>query len=577
MTNHLCSTPSEAPSAPRRGLVCALILAIVALAPAFADRPEPAAEETEASAEKPANAQAEAPAEAEEIEIGPYSQEPPEGVEWQVDDEGNEYFVTPVPKEGLAYIRIDDETIRTRWGIPLKLEREDEENFYFKTFKTRLVPPQGPEPPTEEELAEAAKTYEADVSQVDRLELVAFDDGLPKQGSLWRNGFDVGDLDGDGHLDIVHGQPRKAFSGPIIFRGDGEGGWSRWEEVTWPQRVPWDYGDAEAADFNGDGHVDVAFAFHLRGVVAFVGDGEGNFKAWHEGMMLELPGHQGDPAFSSREIEEIDWNGDGRKDLLVFSEGPRGFQHVGLPNSTGKIVYLNQGDGSWTIASPEEPSPVYGDEVAIGNFDGDGRLDFLTSTNVRGEKELLNLADEDGLWRPTAVELFRPRAWVWAVGAGDFNEDGRDDMALAYLNSELGVRRNGLDVLLSTEDGAWQRKVLKSEEGLDLGDFHTLASGDVDGDGHLDLVGTTRFAQIFIYLGDGEGNFALENEPELAVEQRGCEGYGLRVVDLDGDGRDEIIASFAAETCPKLGWISAWKTRPRPASEDAAEAADPTS
>ena len=56
---------------------------------------------------------------------------------------------------------------------------------------------------------------------------VPFGAGLPTSGQ-WREGFRIADLNHDGHPDIVHGPPRKQPGPPVIFLGDGKGGWTRW-------------------------------------------------------------------------------------------------------------------------------------------------------------------------------------------------------------------------------------------------------------------------------------------------------------------------------------------------------------
>ena len=77
---------------------------------------------------------------------------------------------------------------------------------------------------------------------------------------------------------------------------------------------------------------------------------------------------------------------------------------------------------------------------------------------------------------------------------------------------------------------------------------------------------------VWVFLGDGQGFLAREVSPELPEAEKGCKGYHVRLVDLDADGRDEIIAAFAGESggiedvpdlyspgCNREGSLRAWK------------------
>jgi hypothetical protein len=104
----------------------------------------------------------------------------------------------------------------------------------------------------------------------------------------------------------------------VIFLGDGKGSWLRWREAKFPS-LAYDYGDVQAGDFNGDGHPDLALAVHLRGLIALLGDGKGGFRNASEGLDFALGGRT---PFSSTALRIVDWNGDGRPDILAFGEGP---------------------------------------------------------------------------------------------------------------------------------------------------------------------------------------------------------------------------------------------------------------
>jgi hypothetical protein len=164
------------------------------------------------------------------------------------------------------------------------------------------------------------------------------------------------------------------------------------------------------------------------------------------------------------------------------------------------------------------------------------------------------------------------------VVAGDFDHDGRDDLAVAYLNYEAEKWRTGIDIFYSRQDGQWQRRVLTAEEGQH--GAIALGVGDVDGDQRRDLVALTDDGRVLLFPNDGTGFFSQE-QMTIARFGNGCRGSHVALADLDGDGDDDIIASFSSEAqsnevehdrsfgdvsravCPTEGGIAAWKVTPR--------------
>jgi hypothetical protein len=507
--------------------------------------------------------------------------QPPDG-KWLKDDKGFEYFIDKTEKHEGRYMRLKDNMVRTQWGIAIEVVKEDDHYFYYKVYKVdpamRSVSPVNA-PPTAKELADVAATYKASVPASHRLSFRHFDNGLPKSGQ-WREGFDVADMNEDGELDIVHGIPRKGISEPVIFLGDGKGNWRRWQEVNYP-RFPFDYGDTRVADLNGDGHQDIVMGIHLRGLVALLGDGKGNFTLWNKGLDFSVAGHgNADNAYSSRAIQIADWNGDGKPDIVALGEGPRlnisgaagGAGGIANSSSYGPVVYLNQGDGSWQRKDAgTRKGQLFGDQITVGDFNGDGRPDFATASAVQGAKDIVNIQRPDGGWDNVEIAV-RPGSYVRSVHAADFDKSGRAGLAVGYISYELGVWRQGIDIFYLRPGDKWERRALAVQEGRD--GFTAIASGDLDGDGNLDLVAVTGDGHYWVFLGDGKGWFTREPDGVIPAYEGGCTGYHLKLVDLDRDGKDEIVAAFAGEPSPMFapnvcrtqGGIQVWHAEPAAAA-----------
>jgi hypothetical protein len=486
-------------------------------------------------------------------------QGPPRG-HWLKDDQQREYFVARTPKNKAA--RIDKNTVRNFWGFPLDVVREDDKFYYYKVYKPVAAPKPVPvariSPREERRIRDS---YRVNVPPSARLRFTPFGRGLPSSGQ-WREGFAIADMNGDGHPDIIHGPPRKApGAGPVIFLGDGKGSWSRWREAKFPP-LAYDYGDVQVGDFNGDGHPDLAFAVHLRGLIALLGDGKGGFRDASEGLDFALDGKT---AFSSITLRLIDWSGDGRPDILAFGEGPGLMGGHLVHASRGASLYGNLGNGKWERHASAAPDQLFGESIVMGDFDGDGHPGFATSTSVMNRHDIVNLWKPNNGWEAVDVNELRPMAYVWSVAAADFDGDGRTDLAVAYTSFELDTWRSGVDALLSRPGGHWERRPLYAAE-TRKGPV-ALATGDLEGDGHKDLVALTATGETLVFLGDGKGSFTREKMPPPAFPGA-CRGAHVELADLDGDGRDELVASFSDEHdeyghCPSDGGLTAWKAWPR--------------
>jgi hypothetical protein len=205
-----------------------------------------------------------------------------------------------------------------------------------------------------------------------------------------------------------------------------------------------------------------------------------------------------------------DFNGDGKLDLAVGTTG-------------GISILLGDGRGNFTLAS----SPVtdlYHPSLAVGDFNGDGKLDLAVPKN-----NTVSILLGDGTGNFTLASSPAVGNNPVSVAVGDFNEDGKLDLAVANEND------NTVSILLGDGTGSF---TLASSPAV--GNYPaSVAVGDFNGDGKLDLV--TTGSAISVLMGDGAGNITLASSPA-----DGDYPASVAVGDFNGDGRlDLAVANYS--------------------------------
>jgi len=235
-----------------------------------------------------------------------------------------------------------------------------------------------------------------------------------------------------------------------------------------------------------------------------------------------------------------DFNGDGKLDLAVANvcgSDP-------TCNSLSGTVSILLGDskGNFTLASTLATGG-WPTAVAVGDFNGDGKLDLAVSNctilHCNGAPSEVSIFLGDGTGNFTLASSPPTGNWPVAVAVGDFNGDGNLDLAVA--NGGAG----SASILLGDGTGTF---TLASTPYVGA-DPWSLAVGDFSGDGVLDLavvdLGTNN---VVIMLGDGTGNFTLASSPAT-----GNYPVSVAMGDFNGDGNlDLAVANYYGNTLSTL-------------------------
>jgi len=323
------------------------------------------------------------------------------------------------------------------------------------------------------------------------------------------------DLNGDGIPDLIVGclecpAGDHDYPGVSIFLGIGDGSFSLAGTYLGSG-----VGPPTAADFNGDGKMDLAMG-NFNAFEILLGIGQGAFQHVANYSTLRSP----------QALAAGDFDGDGKDDLAISAGNTiqvllaNGQTHsYGIPfdvssvvvadfNGDGKLdlaagfaILLGNGDGTFRLAA----SYGYASAMTVGDFNGDGIPD-LAGFGPGGKYIVVRLGNGDGTFR---APKFYTAASVLDMASGDFNRDGHVD--LAVVAGPSGPQKTtSVSLLLGNGDGSFHAGTVIPFGSAEL---TSLAVADLNHDNILDLVvpvwnnSADDAGSATVLLGNGDGTF----------------------------------------------------------------------
>ncbi len=238
-----------------------------------------------------------------------------------------------------------------------------------------------------------------------------------------------------------------------------------------------------------------------------------------------------------------DFDGDGLIDLALNLQAPNAAGFTGL-------VFHGSGDGNFT---QQASIPFNGNSpLLVSDLNDDQKPDLLEM--YPDDIALIQYAASSSTtgaisFGPPSGNQYPLEAGQVLCTAGDFNGDGRND--LACVDSDADLSQTNVYIELSTTNAAGAQTFVTSvlpaaaqtDPAFGIGLNAHIASGDFNADGHLDIAIRDTSNNVFVLLGRGDGTFTQAPLP-LFPTDASAPGFGdgdFLVGDFDGDGKLDLL------------------------------------
>ena len=275
-------------------------------------------------------------------------------------------------------------------------------------------------------------------------------------------------------------------------------------------------------DIDGDGRLDiVVIGAASNAVRVFSGQAGGTFAAVY--TSYPTPGNRGF-GFHPRCLKLGDVNGDGRLDVVVTNTA-----------SSSVSVLLGLASGGLAPAATYmlDQAGNTPTALALGDVNGDGRIDIALTCGSIGSNVSVLLGQAGGWFGGPIAHYPILASGPYGLALGDVNGDGRLDAVTANSNTD------DVSVLLGQSNGTLAS--VGSYTAGRLCNLNDVALGDVNADGQLDIIAANSYhGNVGIFFGQSGGLFAPVTDYSSGARST---PYSLALGDMNGDGRLDIVLS----------------------------------
>jgi hypothetical protein len=268
----------------------------------------------------------------------------------------------------------------------------------------------------------------------------------------------TGDFNKDGNIDLAC--PSPGGGSIYIATGNGDGTFNTFNSIGNG------YPTACTADFNKDGNPDLAATNNSATSSVWLGDGTGAFTG---------PGSYGVGA-GDQWICSADFNGDGNPDLATANQ-----------NANNVSVLMGNGDGTFqTKVNYSLPGGLSPNVIVTADFNGDSKTDLATSNGNSCNMSVL-LNSGTGTFTAASYTAVCVGGSLWGLVPADYDSDGKMDIALVQNNN---MNSTTVEVFLGDGTGAFTGSPYQFDS--DFGP-RGICGGDFNKDGKPDLA-TANFS-----------------------------------------------------------------------------------